>query len=541
MKNITCLGLLAGITTILYVNDSMAKEFNLEVENVYWKSEKIDSTNSINTIKNIEDIIGLPKILPPKKSSKAISISDSDSVNIALNNSPSIKSAVFQYQEQIYELRKAYSAYYPSLSLYSTSYGWSESYDALKYGKPYELQTAISTETGLPYTEKIPASEIDSENTSYSNTHSFNIGLELTYNLFDPKRDLDIAEEMEMKDYYYNMIVEEIKSEYQTVSNDLLTIKINDRYIDLYTKAAEYAKAAYDKIVESYSGGFSTKIDVDSYLAQYLSYKAQKTTYIGKREEAVSSLLDSLGWPQNIKVILEDPLVISERWPISKVRSLKMALEYSEKIKNLAIQSQKSYIQYQNSLNGYIPVINLSLIGNANKNEGEVIKGWPYSSGEYATSASVSLGMTWSIFDGFSNLNDSLSFKKAGQSYNQQKENEILTIESNVATNIASQKTELAAYKLNKEAYLVRKNLTELTNQGYMSGYNTIFDLIKAQQDAVASEESAITNAQTVNESYIKLQQLTSAVSCNVNQAISYCKILDALAPSSFQQLKNSN
>ena len=317
--------------------------------------------------------------------------------------------------------------------------------------------------------EKIPASTINSEYLSFTNTTSLNIGLELNYNIIDPQRDLDIAEQMEMKNYYYNMIIEELKNEYQTVTNNLLEVKINDAYIELYDRAANYAKAAYDKIIKSYLGGFSTKIDVDNYLAQYLAYKARKASYLGKRQEAVSSLLESMGWPQNVELILKDPLIVSEKWPIDKEQSLKLARKNSEKIKNLAIQSQKSYIQAQNALYGYVPVINLSLIGAASKLNGEVSLGWPYSSGEYDTSASVSVGISWSIFDGFSNLNESRSFKKAGQSYEQQKNNEILSIESNVASNIASQKAQLVAYKLNKEAFLKRKDLTELTEKGYMS------------------------------------------------------------------------
>ena len=80
-----------------------------------------------------------------------------------------------------------------------------------------------------------------------------------------------------------------------------------------------------------------TKIDVDSYLAQYLAYKAQKASYLGKRQEAISNLLESMSWPQNVELILEDPLIVSEKWPIDRDESLKLARKNSEKIKNLAI------------------------------------------------------------------------------------------------------------------------------------------------------------------------------------------------------------
>ena len=185
--------------------------------------------------------------------------------------------------------------------------------------------------------------------------------------------------------------------------------------------------------------------------------------------------------------------------------------------------------------------MSLNLTGSATKARGEVTRDWPYSSGEYNTSASVSVGIKWTLFDGFSNFNTATSYKKAGQSYNQQKENEILTIESKVSSEIASQAAELDAYRLNQKAFQARRDLTELTNIGFMSGYNTVFDLIKAQQDTVESVEATINNAEKINQSYIDLQQLTGIVSCNQQQATSYCEILNKLSPNSFQNIDSAN
>ena len=344
-----------------------------------------------------------------------------------------------------------------------------------------------------------------------------------------------------MKKYYYNMIIEELKNEYKKVTNNLLNVKINDKFVDLYSKAADYAKKAYTNIVESYLGGFSTKIDVINYEAQYLAYEAKEATYLGKKKEAISNLLESMGWPQDIDIDLTDDLRISGKWPINEDESIAMAINNSEKIRNLAIQSHKSYIQSQNALYGYIPVVSLNLTGSATKARGEVTRDWPYSSGEYNTSASVSVGIQWTLFDGFSNFNTATSYKKAGQSYNQQKENEILTIESKVSSEIASQAAELDAYRLNQKAFQARRDLTELTNIGFMSGYNTVFDLIKAQQDTVESVEATINNAEKINQSYIDLQQLTGIVSCNQQQATSYCEILNTLSPNSFQNIDSAN
>ena len=100
------------------------------------------------------------------------------------------------------------------------------------------------TSNGATVCGKIPASN-NSQYLSFTNTTSqYRSGI--NYNIIDP--DLDIAEQMEMKNYYYNMIIEELKNEYQTVTNNLLEVKINDAYIELYDRAANYAKAAYDKL-----------------------------------------------------------------------------------------------------------------------------------------------------------------------------------------------------------------------------------------------------------------------------------------------------
>ena len=531
---------LAGIATALVSQASNAEQLNGNIQTINSESKEYTSVDVLSKMNDPQAFIELRPILPEKGGKRSITLSDADAVNAAIINSPNIKSAVYQYQEQIAKLRAAYSAYYPSLSLYNTSYSWSESYEKLEYGKAFQVQTTTNP-FGVPTIEKIPASVIDSQNMSYSNTNTFNIGLQLSYNILDSKRDLNIAEEMEMKKYYYNMIIEELKNEYKTVTNNLLNVKINKKFVELYSKAANYSKTAFKRIVESYSGGFSTEIDVNNYKAQYLAYKAKEATYMGKKEKAISNLLKSMGWPQDTNIGLKDDLTISNKWPINKDESITMAIKNSEKIRNLGIQSQKSYIQSQNALYGYIPVVSVNLTGSASKARGEVTKDWPYTSGEYNTSASVSVEVQWSIFDGFSNFNTSTSFKKASQSYNQQKQNEILTIESKVSSEITSQAAELEAYRLNQEAFQARKDLTELTNLGFMSGYNTVFDLIKAQQDTVESVEATINNAEKINQSYIDLQQLTGFVSCKQQQAISYCEILNALAPYSFQKIDSAN
>ena len=542
MEKISYIHLLASMTTVatLISPVSHAEELVREGANIFSNSKEINTTNLLIGINDPENFVDLPKIMPAGNPREQLFIKDKDAVNIALVNSPNIKSAVFQYQEQISKLRATYSAYYPSLSLYNTSYSWSESYETLEYGKAFQEQTTTDP-FGIPTIEKIPASVIDSQNISYSNTNTFNIGLQLSYSIFDSQRDLNIAEEMEMKKYYYNMIIEELKNEYKKVTNNILNVKINDKFVDLYSKAADYAKKAYTNIVESYLGGFSTKIDAINYEAQYLAYEAKEATYLGKKKEAISSLLESMGWPQDIDIDLTDDLKISGKWPINEDESIAMAINNSEKIRNLAIQSHKSYIQSQNALYGYIPVVSLNLTGSATKARGEVTRDWPYSSGEYNTSASVSVGIQWTLFDGFSNFNTATSYKKAGQSYNQQKENEILTIESKVSSEIASQAAELDAYRLNQKAFQARRDLTELTNIGFMSGYNTVFDLIKAQQDTVESVEATINNAEKINQSYIDLQQLTGIVSCNQQQATSYCEILNTLSPNSFQNIDSAN
>ena len=538
MNSIASMSILAGIATVLVSQGTNANELSANMKSMNLESGKYMSAEILRRISDPEAFINITPKLPNTDTNESIYLSDEDAVNATMINSQGIKSAVYQYQEQIYRLRAAYSSYYPSLSLYNTSTSWSQAYEKFEYGNAFELQT-ITNPFGMPTTVKVPASVLNNQNLDYTNTYNFNIGLQLSYKLIDPQRDLNIAEEMKMKEYYYNMIIEEIKDEYQTVSNNLLNVKINTEYASLYSQAADYAKNAYQKIVESYQGGFSTKLDVDNYLAQYLSYEAQKISFLGKREQAISDLLESMGWPQNINITLREPLAISEKWPIGTDDSIKMGIENNERIKNLSIQSQKAYIKAQNELYGYIPVIILNLIGTANKGKGEVIFGWPYSSSEYRTNAAVSVGMQWSIFDGFKNINASRSYKKAAQSFERQKENEKLSIENKIASRISSQSTQLKAYRLNKKASNARKELTELTSLGVMSGYNTVFNLIKAQQDAVESVEATIRNAEEINQNYIDLQRLTGIVSCNIKKADAYCKILKALAPNSFRHLNS--
>ena len=294
------------------------------------------------------------------------------------------------------------------------------------------------------------------------------------------QRDLNIAEEMETSKYYYNLILAAIKDEYENIVTNLLNVKVNNLYLELYKKAVDYSKKSYQETHELYKAGYTTKIDVDNNFAQYRSYQAEMANYLGQKKKSISNLLSEMNWPQGSKINLVNRLKISNNWPLTIKQSIYLAKKQSEKLKNLEIQSQNSLISARSALYEYTPVLSLDINGSVTKSRGEIIKGWPYNSSSYNTDANISLNLEWSIFDGFSSYNSSKGDIKKSQSYQEQQRAEIEKIQSTVASNIDNIKAQLIAYHLNDDAWKARRELTVLTNIGYRSGYNTVFDLISA-------------------------------------------------------------
>lgn len=483
----------------------------------------------LTTIRDFNQYLQLNQIRPDNATSHA-KLSEAEIVIIGLANSPEIRSSIYQYRQADYQAKSAYGAYLPNLSAFENSgIGGNYSSTTFNYG---------GSSWGSTTLQRLQKQNIDSNNTGITNYFQGLLGVQLSFNLIDVPRDLTIAAAIENRLYYKTLISYAVKQKLQSLRLAVLQIQTADQLIEAYTQSANFAKSAYEQILKSYEGGYSTRIDVDNYYALYNSYQANLATSISSRQAAVSQLLSQMSWPQTVDIDVKGTMHKPKEWPLSLEKSIVFANANSEQVEALLIQSKINNIQAKNELAGYLPVISVNGYGYKDNQIGIIDIGYPSGTTSKSFYTGISVNLNWTLFDGLSNLNNAKSYKQSMRSYEQQSLTEKYSIEQSVGNFYASIKANSIAYTLNANAYQAQRRLTGLTLIGFKTGYNTVFDLVNAQQNTVNSQISQIQSQQTANSSLIQIQTFTGGYMCN-DEVVRYaCELLLIFNPKDFTNLE---
>lgn len=472
-------------------------------------------------VKDFNQFLQFRQIQPDNIIGKA-RLSESDAVLIGLSNSPEIRSSIYQYKQADYQLKSAYGAYFPNLEAFNTSANTSYSSTTFNYG---------GSNWGSTPLQKKDKKSIDKSNTGITSYFQGLLGAQLSINIVDIPRDLSIAAAIENRKYYQKLIGFAVKQKLQSLRLAVLQIQAADQLINAYKQSAKFAKSAYEQILKSYEGGYSTKIDVDNYYALYNSYQANVATSISSRQSAVSQLLSQMSWPQSVDLDIEGAMQQPREWPLTLQESLRFADQNSDQVQALIIQSKIYRIQAKSELANYLPVVSLSAYGFTNNQVGQVYIGDPTGTTSKAFDTAISVNLNWTLFDGLINLNNSRAYQQNRMSYEQQSLTQKFSVEQSVGSYYSSIKANTIAFRLNSKAYQSQQELTGLTLIGYKTGYNTVFDLVNAQQNTINSKISQIQSQQTANSSLIQIQTMTGGYLCSeavVNYACELLRVFDS-------------
>ena len=451
------------------------------------EQSNVESFNQFLTLRQIK----------PESTNGKIKLSEADLIVIAMANSPEIRSAIYQYKQADYQVRSAYGAYYPNISAFNSSLSYNYSNSTFEFGGPNWGSTVI---------EKILKKQTDRGNSGITSFYQGLLGLQISFNLLDVPRDLGIAEAMESREYYHKLLSYAVKQKLQSVQLAVLSIQAADQLISAYRQSAKFAKSAYEQILMSYQKGYATKIDVNNYYALYNAYQANVATSLSSRQSALSQLLGQLSWPQTIVIDVDGSMKQPKSWPLSLEDSLRYGRQNSEQVQTLMIQSKINHIQAKNEIAAYLPVLSLNAYGYKNSQIGSIYIDDPTGT----TNSSVNSAQRYSV-------------------------------EQSINSYDASIKANTVAYAFNAKAFEAQTELTNLTLIGYKSGYNTVFDLVNAQQNSVNSLIGQIQSLQNVNSSLIQIQTNTGAYLCN-DPVVKYaCNLLKVFKSSDFTDLDQKN
>ena len=362
--------------------------------------------------------------------------------------SPLIRTKVYDSNSKRWLVRKAFSTWYPSLSLSSGSILKTNVKNTQNYGSPSDSSNPSVSGTAFQPTDPISDSSTQSSNsnelvTPYTTTSSYTQAypvVTLNWALFDATR----ADSINAAKFGLDSSIQDIKyATHQVISqsSELYTTIISAEF-----EIAGYLDqlAAYDhliKVVESQVEKGYTPIN------QLYTARSQRQGILYELSNAESEYLQSmqalkilLNIKPNESFIIGKEMFMPSSWPYSEQETDDMITKYPQ-VQSYFKQSSQYKSMAQSEYKSYIPKISLLGYTTYVGTQGSMSFSPPQQpSGAWSEQWSnyIGLNATWNIFDGFAEYQTGKSYMSQSDSYREQGENAIMQLRETVYGSLAT-------------------------------------------------------------------------------------------------------
>lgn len=246
----------------------------------------------------------------------------------------------------------------------------------------------------------------------YVNSTDTNIGFvaaRLNWNFLDQvryssiKRSISLLESQEL---ILNILCRSLILEVQSVYYRLVE---NRKLINTYSSIYERNSRELRAVLGQYKAGIISLGDVAQQRTLLLNQLNELLSLVALQIKLASELAVLIGMPPGSSALPAQEQVDSEEWPLSLEETMQEGLELREEILLALSDSKASSWQARTILNKYLPVFNLSINGYGKYSQGlfgtDAFNSSRQDRGTtQATDLSIGLGLTWTPFDGGSNL-----------------------------------------------------------------------------------------------------------------------------------------
>ena len=362
--------------------------------------------------------------------------------------SPLIRAKVYDSNSKRWLVRKAFSTWYPSLSLSSGSLLKTNVKNTQNYGSPSDSTNPSVSGNAFQPTDPISNSSTQSSNSSelvtpYTTTSSYTQAypvVTLNWALFDATR----ADSINAAKFGLDSAIQDIKyatHQVITQSSELYTTIISAEF-----EIAGYLDQliAYDQfinVVESQVQKGYTPIN------QLFTAQSQRQGILYELSNAESEYLQSmqalkilLNIKPNESFIIGKEMFMPSSWPYSEQETEDMIYKYPQ-VQSYFKQSSQYQSLAQSEYKSYIPKISLLGYTTYVGTQGSMSFSPPQQpSGAWSEQWSnyIGLNATWNIFDGFSEYQTGKSYMSQSNSYREQGENTIVQLRESIYGSLAT-------------------------------------------------------------------------------------------------------
>lgn len=427
-------------------------------------------------------------------------LSVSKAVDIGLKNNLSLKAKIAELEMSKMDIRKAKSAFYPTISGQVT-------YTRLSEIQKSKMLTGFHlSPTGNPQMPYMIIPEFTDMQTTYYNNYGLGISISqpiFTWGILRKSYELS-------KEQYKNKLLE-IKSEKlkleKQIKESYYNLLLAEKSIDVLYRVKKDLEDNYNSTKERYEAGYASDFELLRAEVQLKNIDPQIAQVKGQIKVAEDAFKNLIGLPESTAIVLTDsvsfhPLDVSPDSLIKEAYSEHEDLKLFEK--NIELLRQTVTIQKK-------------------KNLPTVFYNWNYKyqrpfgmTDEWHGVWTFTLGLSWNLFDGGANKADvsklKYQIKSLEFSYKSLKDGIALMIRS-YYTNAKSLEQSLKAQKANLE---LAKRAYEMAKTQYKEGYVTSLDVINAQ---VQYSQARLNYLKTLIQYQISLIQLEYAVKGGISKS----------------------
>ncbi len=415
-------------------------------------------------------------------SNDTLYLSESGAYNLAIKNSPQVKSSMFNVFATKYEKNAQFSSFLPQVS-FSGTYTRLSLQQTMKM---FQMDSLVMTPSGnfipMGHFEEIPFSQKD----------NYNLGLNAQQVLFTFGKLLYSykAADYKLKSAQVNDTI--TKGFVGITVRELYTQSLLARYFyELAMSIDSELKNVYEITKNKYKNGTATEIEL---LQAKLNYKQQRQNVLeaeNSYNSALSMLKVILGIPSSVNVVLTDSIT-----PLGKLDTIEQNFL---DIKNTELTIKQLELQKK-----VIDRLNFPTL----------FAGFSYSyqkpfgmENQWKGYWAVSLGFSWPLFDGFKSVNQAKSLNNTIKSlrvmYNMQKSQRLIDIE-NKKRELKIAQEQLDVAKENRELAEKLYRSSEIQyKEGFMN-YTDFSNIIVMYRSSRLNELSALANLKLKQLEYVK-------------------------------------
>lgn len=361
--------------------------------------------------------------------------------------SPLIRTKVYNSDSKRWLVRKAFSTWYPSLSLTSGSILRTNVKNTQNYGSPPDSTNPSVSGTAFQPTDPVSNSRAQSSSsnklvTPYTTKSSYTQAypvVTLNWALFDATR----ADNINAAKFGLDSAIQDIKYATHQVMTQTSTL-----YASIISAEFEIAGyldqlIAYDqfiKVLDSQVQQGYTPIN------QLYTAKSQQQGILYELSNAETEYLQSmqalkslLNIKPNKEFVIGKEMFMPSSWPYSEQETDEMINKYPQ-VQSYFKQSSQYRSLAQSEYKSYIPKISLLGYTTYVGTKGSMSFSPPQQpSGAWSEQLSnyIGLNATWNIFDGFSEYQTGKSYISQSNSYREQGENAIIQLKESIYGSLA--------------------------------------------------------------------------------------------------------